>query len=166
MANVAFHLSRDAGFARMEIDDVAAKYQLPDLRPALSDYVSRTGDRESFVSIIGGRRTSHEGCQLPFNQLEVWTRARLQGKMYHHPHDNLPPQTVNVSPPSSTSPQGSCSDAVLVNTDCTANWPYSGLRGMCCLADISYLISIRACCHSIVSHHAHHSSSSQQSCSC
>jgi hypothetical protein len=94
------------------------------------------------------------------------TRAQLQGKMYHHPHDNLPPQTVNVSPPSSTSPQESCSDAVLINTDCTTNWPYSGLRGMCCLTDISYLISIRACCHSIVSHHVHHGSSSQQPCSC
>lgn len=64
----------------MEIDDVAAKYQLPDLRPMLSDYVSCTGDSESFVSSIGGHRTSHEGCQLPFNQLEVWTRVRLQGK--------------------------------------------------------------------------------------
>ena len=68
MANVAFHLSHDAGFVQMEIDDVAAKYQLPDLQPALLDYVSHTGDSESFVSIIGGHCT-------PFNQLEVWTRV-------------------------------------------------------------------------------------------
>ena len=127
--NSAFHLSRDASFTRMSIDDAASKYQLPDLRPALSDYVSRTSNGEGFVSLIGGRRIAQVGCELPFDQLEIWTRVRLQGRAYHYPHEVLPPEMVNASPPSSESPHGS-RDTVVVNIDLTAKWPQSGLLGV------------------------------------
>jgi hypothetical protein len=126
--NSAFHLSWDACFTRMSIDDAASKYQLPDLHPALSDYVSRTGNGEGFVSLIGGRCIAQGGGKLPFDQLEIWTRVRLQGKAYHYPHNVLPPQTVNASPPSSEYPHGSC-DSIVVNIDSTAKWPQSGLHG-------------------------------------
>jgi hypothetical protein len=158
-ANVAFHLTRDPGFARMGIDDVAKKFQLPDLRAALSDYISRIGGSEGFVSLIGGRRVARDGCELPFEQLEIWSRVRLQGKSYHYPHDILPPQTVNVLPPTNTLSHG-CSDAVLVNLDPTANWPHSGLHGMSSFTYTQYLGSlssyfIRACCCTASSHYAH-----------
>ena len=112
----------------MSIDDAASKYQLPDLPLALSDYISRTGNGEGFVSLIGGRRIAQGGGKLPFDQLEIWTRVRLQGKAYHYPHNVLPPQTVNASPLLSEYPHGSC-DSIVVNIDSTVKWLQSGLHG-------------------------------------
>ncbi|RDB30301.1 hypothetical protein Hypma_007131 [Hypsizygus marmoreus] len=125
--NTAFHLTRDPQYKRMLIDDAATTFGLPDLRLALSDYLHRTNMSDNgFITSIGGRRTSHE--ELPFTHIQVWTRVRLQSKAYHHPHRPLPPKTINASPPSDTWPLG-CYDGVLVNTDPSQVWPYSGIQG-------------------------------------
>jgi len=143
----------------MGIDDVAKKFQPPDLHAALSDYISCIGDSEGFVSPIGGHHVAQDGCELPFEQLEIWSRVQLQGKSYHYLYDILPPQTVNVLPPMNTLSHR-CSDAVLVNLDPTANWPHSGLHGMSSFTCTQYLGSlssyfIRACCCTASSHYAH-----------
>jgi len=58
--NVVFHLSRDPSFSRILIDDAATKFALPDLRPALGDYMiwlaGQSGSREVYNRTIGGWR--------------------------------------------------------------------------------------------------------------
>ena len=128
--NVVFHLSRDPSLKRMTVEDAAAMFDLPDFRPALGDYMIRLAGQkgEPFIKTVGGRRYSHQGCQLPFTHIEVWNRVRLQSKSYYYPHDPLPAQTINAYPPSAEWPLGRY-DPVLVNNDLSEEWPSSGLRG-------------------------------------
>jgi hypothetical protein len=72
--NVVFHLSRDPSFKQMTVEDAAAMFDLPDFRPALGDYMIRLAGQngEPFIKTVGGRRYSHQGCQLPFTHIEVW----------------------------------------------------------------------------------------------
>lgn len=126
----AFHLTRDPPFKRMLVDDVALMFDIPDLREALSDYIQRTQSSCSHhTTVIGGRRVSAKGCILPFAQLEVWKKVRLQSKSYHAPHSPLPAQTVNASPPSGQWTHGR-HDIVIANMDPFFEWPYSGLQGI------------------------------------
>ena len=127
--NTAFHLARDPSYRRLLVDEVSQMYGLPDLRPALSDYLQRTsGGRETYCLDIGGRRLSPENCPLPFSYLDIWTRVTVQSKSYHPPHRILPPQTINAGHPSSASRPGAY-DSVIINIDPTKDWPSSGLNG-------------------------------------
>ena len=133
-SQVAFHLTCNPSSKQLLIDEVAAKYKLGDLRPALGDFLRRMEvepicDQKSFVETIGGRRLSQDNCLLPFTHLEVWECVRLQSKSYFFPHNTMPPQTVNASPPSSANPLGNV-DAVIANIDSTCEWPSSGLNGV------------------------------------
>ncbi|KAF9455600.1 hypothetical protein BDZ94DRAFT_1362207, partial [Collybia nuda] len=106
---------------------VADHFNLPDLSGALADYISlgnTTGD------VVSGRRVANQDSpQLSIiKALEVWTKVRIQNYAYHPPHDVLPAQTVNASPPSRDWPAGR-SDAVIINTDPTKVWPLSGFEG-------------------------------------
>jgi Plavaka transposase len=129
--NIAFHLTRDPSYKRLSVDEASQMYCLPDLRPALSDYLHRTaGGHETHCLDVGGRRLSPENCPLPFSYIEVWTKIYLQSKAYHPPHPILPPQTINAGPPSSPSGLGHY-DSVIINIDPTKDWPFTGLNGKC-----------------------------------
>jgi hypothetical protein len=127
VASTAFHLTRDSPFKQMLVDDVASMFRLPDLRPALADYLQRLKSHDSGLS-IGGRRMATPESPLPFDKLQVWPRIRIQTKAAHYPNDILPPQTLNVSPPSKEWPHGRY-DKVLVNTNHQLVWPMSGMNG-------------------------------------
>jgi hypothetical protein len=113
---------------------------------------------EEFITTVGGRHIAREDCQLPFSHLEVWTRVRIQQRSYHHPHDVLPPQTVNVSPQLVAWPHG-CYDAVLINTNRAMAWPHSGMSGM--FEPIIVFLrcqahsNLRAHCCATLTHYAH-----------
>ncbi|KAG6908908.1 hypothetical protein DXG01_002789 [Tephrocybe rancida] len=126
-SNVAFHLTRDPNFKKIKIEDVMKKYNLPDLRGALYDYLEQI-KTSSWVCSIGGKRIGHKDSYLPITHLNVWTRVRLQQKAYHYPHEVLAPQTLNAQPPSDAWPLGYY-DAALANTDQTKEWPSSGIHG-------------------------------------
>jgi hypothetical protein len=108
LKNVIFHLSRDPSFGRKTIDDVATKFSLSDLRPALGDYMIWLAgqSQDVFNRNIGGRRHSPQSCKLPFTHVEVWNRVRLQTKGYHSPHAPLPAHTINAYLPSTEWPLG------------------------------------------------------------
>ncbi|KIL54380.1 hypothetical protein M378DRAFT_182564, partial [Amanita muscaria Koide BX008] len=124
-ANTALHLTRDPTMT-MSIEDVMTRFNLPDLRRALADFLSRVNNKGSFH--IGGRRTSDINSPLPFDNLQVWTKVQVQNRAYFPPNCILPPQTINVSPPSGSWTYG-WSDVVLLNTDDSKVWPHSGLEG-------------------------------------
>ncbi|KAG6912400.1 hypothetical protein DXG01_014878, partial [Tephrocybe rancida] len=94
-SNVAFHLTRDANFKHMSVENVMEKYGLPDLRDAIAGYLS-SGSR--WISSIGSglpARPNGEKRTPLVTHLNIWTRVRIQQKEYHYPHNNLPPETVN-----------------------------------------------------------------------
>jgi hypothetical protein len=126
-SHVAVHLSRDPSYKRLPVDEVAQMYNIPDLRPALSDYLQRIANEQGPLD-VKGRRLSQANCDLPFSHLEVWKKVYVQSKAFHYPHIVLPRQTINTSPPSRSSPLGQI-DNVIMNIDSTKEWPFSGLSG-------------------------------------
>jgi hypothetical protein len=96
----------------MSVEEVANKYRLPDLHRAIVNYLSQPNN-----DVLGSRhQVSNNSLPLliSLKALEVWTKARLQNYAYHSPHDILPPQTINASPPSELWPSGHL-DAVIIN---------------------------------------------------
>ncbi|KAH9165648.1 hypothetical protein EDB89DRAFT_2116030 [Lactarius sanguifluus] len=124
--NTALHLSRDPTMKAMSVEDAMAKFNLPDLRGALADFLVRFDAGDPIQ--IGGRRVANRNSSLPFQNIQVWTKLQLQGRSYYAPNRVLSPQTVNASPPSESWPCGR-SDVVLFNIDDNKVWPYSGLEG-------------------------------------
>ncbi|KAF9528315.1 hypothetical protein CPB83DRAFT_767151 [Crepidotus variabilis] len=125
--NVVIHLLRDPPLKWMTVEEAASTFKLPDLRPALVDYLARL-QSDGFVTTVGGRRLARQDAHLPFTHIEVWKKIRIQSKAYHHPHTQLPPVTVNAEPPSSAWPQGRI-DSVILSMDSTQKWPKSGMNG-------------------------------------
>ena len=111
---------------RLAIDDVMSRFNLPDLRGALADFFQHGGNNSPLVR---GCQTANANTQLPFDYIHIWTKLWLQNHAYHTPHNILPTQTVNASPPSE-SWTFSHSDVVLVNIDPSHVWPSSGLEGI------------------------------------
>jgi hypothetical protein len=128
--NTVFHLTRDPSYKKMMIDEAASKFNLPDFRAAIGDYMIRLAGQqgEPFIKMVGGHRHSSQGCTLPFTHVEVWNCVQLQSKSYHTLHDLLPAHTINAYPASSEWPLGRF-DSVLVNNDPLKEWPLSGLAG-------------------------------------
>jgi Plavaka transposase len=125
----AFRLNRDASYKLMTIDCVAETFGLPDLRPAIMYYLQRCADGEQHIRSIGNRRPGFSPSQLlPFNNVQVWTRVRIQTVSFFPPHRALAPETLEAEPPSTRHPNGKY-NSVLVNTDPTFNWPKSGISG-------------------------------------
>jgi hypothetical protein len=125
--DTALHLARDPTMKTMTIGDTVSKFDLPDLRGALADFLDRVKSGQPLK--IGGRRAADANSPLPFDHLQVWTKVQLQNRSYHTPHHILPPQTINALPPSEAWTFGRC-DAVLINTDNNKVWPRSGLEGV------------------------------------
>lgn len=126
----AFHLTRDATFKRMNVNDVATMFGLSDLRPALAYFIRRltlSKNKESTFA-IGGRRPMLDPMHLPFGQLEVWSRMRIQPKSVLNPGSIVAAQTLCASPPSKEWPLDRYGCA-LVDTDPSMHWPASGLQG-------------------------------------
>ncbi|KAJ3491611.1 hypothetical protein NLJ89_g11320 [Agrocybe chaxingu] len=134
--NVVFHLSRDPSYKRLAIDDVAKEFGLPDLRPAIADYITRlssnSGALISHAATVGGRCLAKAGCSLPFTHLEVWKKVRLQTTTHHYPHHILPSIAVNASPPSDAWPHGHFDQAIF-NVDAEQEWPKCHLIVDVCL---------------------------------
>uniref|UniRef100_A0A8H7XWZ0 DUF6830 domain-containing protein n=1 Tax=Psilocybe cubensis TaxID=181762 RepID=A0A8H7XWZ0_PSICU len=135
--NVVAHLSRDASSKRLHIDEVASIFKIPDLRPAIADYVSlinkesnprQTNSRGYHIKGITGRRVSPPGCPLPYSKLEVWHKVRIQSTAYQYPHEILEAVTLNAYPPSNKHPFGYF-DSAIINVDESEEWPRSGLQG-------------------------------------
>ena len=128
---------------------VAEIFNLPDLHGALSNYLNHEGPFHSFRC----QRRCLPDVHLPFKDLHVWFRVRLQQKSYHDPSSALSTFSVHTHPPDDKWKYG-CYDAVILNLDQVAKWPLSGLWGM--FHPLHFvLLSIfhRSCCCPCPSHH-------------
>jgi len=74
----AFQLNFHPSLSSVTVDEAAIKFKLPDLRPALADYINRSRELRSPVLRIGQRRSSPPDAMLPFTHLRVWYSVRMQ----------------------------------------------------------------------------------------
>jgi len=127
---VAFNLAYDPSIHRISIDEVAEQFGLPDLRAALADFLcyEKVCGVDSVHPIGGGPRRSLENAELPFKNVQVWFKLRLQVTDIHT-NTILPVQTILACPPDGSWPYGRY-DSVVVNTDSAKVWPASGLQGL------------------------------------
>jgi Plavaka transposase len=133
--HTALHVSRDP-MMRLSVDEAMKKFNLPDLRCALADFLVQSNYEDSIV--IGGRRMAAVDTQLPFDELQIWIKVQLQNHSYYAPYNILPSQTVNASPPSGTWTSGR-SDIILFNIDPSKIWPQSGIEGVFMEASESFI---------------------------
>jgi len=123
--STAFCLNRHPDILQLTVDEVAAKFKLPDLRPALADYIRHARDLQLSTFKIGQRRFSPTNADLPFSHLQVWYSARVQVRSTDST-DTTVPRRVCAEPPSSAWPFGRY-DTVLISNGST---PGQGLHGM------------------------------------
>ncbi|KAF8547550.1 hypothetical protein OG21DRAFT_1490136 [Imleria badia] len=127
-SSTAFHLNREPSIRHMSIDDAAQKFDLPDLRGALGDYVNCEGAFAQNFHVFGGPRRSSHDAELPFNELRVWYKVRLQQKSYHDLSTLGLAFTVHAHPPCWPWKYGHY-DGALLNIDKAHAWPSSSLAG-------------------------------------
>ena len=121
----AFQLNRKPSLKKSTIEEIAIKFKIPDLRPALANYIHRTRDLGSTLLKIGQRRASPPNADLPFTHLYVWYSVRVQTRTTDATGTTAP-QRLCALPPSEGWPFGRY-DTVLLS-DGTPPGP--GLGGM------------------------------------
>jgi len=154
---VAFNLAYDPSIRRITIDEAAEQFGLPDLRAALADFLchKKVHGVDSVHPIGGGPHRSLENAELPFKNIQIWFKLRLQVTDIHT-NTILPVQTVLASPPDGNWPHGRY-DLVVVNTNNTMAWPASDLQGSVSshisMDSIHMSSLIRTLCCAALSHH-------------
>ncbi|KAF8213514.1 hypothetical protein K438DRAFT_1902566 [Mycena galopus ATCC 62051] len=130
-SSTAFCFNRSPHLRRVSIEEAATLYNLPDLRPALGDYLHRLQDpRSPETAVIGGRRRSCDDCDLPFTHLEVWFNVKVQVRTPHQ-FDCRPlaAQNLQAQPPNrETQWHYGCYNTVLLCNDQRSEWPGKGFR--------------------------------------
>ena len=134
--NTAIHLAYDPSIRRITINDTTEKYDLPDLRSALVDFLNREkAYGPDIVHPIGGQRRASSASSLPFNEVQVWFKVRVQNTEFDDPGVVVPAQTLLCSPPDEIWSFG-WYDTAIFNVDPASRWPESGLKGLCTICTI------------------------------
>ncbi|KAG1902222.1 uncharacterized protein F5891DRAFT_1186802 [Suillus fuscotomentosus] len=124
-----FHLAYSPSIRSIAVDEAAVKFGLPDLRPAIADFFHRHGIHgQHYVHPVGVGRRAGPDVQLPFDNLQVWFKLRLQDTDFHDSSTIQPAQMLNCTPPCDAWPWGRF-DTVLINTCAGFSWPASGFQG-------------------------------------
>ncbi|KAI5980659.1 hypothetical protein EDD15DRAFT_2187253 [Pisolithus albus] len=121
----AFHLATKPSL-RMTIDDATVLFKLPDLRPAIGEFLQRAQNHSNHpVSGV----TSQDLCYpLPFDRIQIWYKICIQQFLYHKAQNVDAPQTLRVLPPSSDHPHG-LYDTVILSPGPDSDWPRRGIEG-------------------------------------
>ncbi|KAG1865025.1 hypothetical protein DFJ58DRAFT_714811 [Suillus subalutaceus] len=124
----AFHLAYDLLRLNISVDDAAIKFGLPDLRPAIADFLRREDTHgRDHIHTIGGARRAGPTTPLPFDKLQVWFKLRLQDTDFHDISIIRPAQTLNCAPPSDPWTSGRY-DTAIINNKARCVWPTDGLH--------------------------------------
>ena len=123
------HLNCNPSSKQMTIDKAAVVYGIPDLCPALMDFIHHyTPTSPATVYSIGAQHTTAAHVNIGPMRIQVWFRVQLQSRNFHNAGKVLPLQFINACPPCDDWPLGFY-DPVIINTDGTKIWPQSGLNG-------------------------------------
>ncbi|KAG2737634.1 hypothetical protein P692DRAFT_20883352 [Suillus brevipes Sb2] len=128
--HTALHLAYDPSIRKITVDEAANKFALPDLRPAIADFLQQEATYgHGHVHVIGGPRRAGPTAILPFNKIEIWVKIRVQERDLYDAHIVRPAQTLNCAPPNDPWTLGRY-DTVIVETGASHMWPSSGLSGV------------------------------------
>lgn len=125
-STTAFHLSTKPSL-RMTVDDASALFGLPDLRPAIWEFLQRV-QQGSTNHPISGVTNQDLRCPLPFDRIQIWCKIRTQQFLYHDGRNVDSPQTLRAFPPSSDHPVG-LYDTVILSSGPDSDWPRGGIEG-------------------------------------
>jgi hypothetical protein len=120
----AFQLNYCPNILSATVEEVASMFRLPDLRPALANYIHRARDLCAPTLKIGQRCSSPLDAELLFTHLQVWHSVRMQMQT-SDAEGVTDPQRVSAAPPSSDWPFGRY-DTVLISNGAE---PGPGLGG-------------------------------------
>jgi len=96
----AFHLGYDPSIWSITVDEVVIKFGLPDLRPAIADFLQHEATYgHQHVHSISGPRRAGSTAVLQFDKVQVWFKIHLQEMDFHDTHTIKPAQMLNFVPP-------------------------------------------------------------------
>ena len=121
----AFHFASKPSL-QLSVDEASVTFNIPDLRSALWEYLSRLPNVSSHL--VSRVRTQEQNCTLPFEHIQIWHKVCVQQMYYYESQTPDAPQTLRALPPSTTKRHG-VYDAVIVNAEPESNWPRCGLEG-------------------------------------
>ena len=81
--DTALHLTRDPTMKTISIEDAIEKFNLPDLRGALADFLTRLDNNDTFH--IGGRRIGDRNSLANFSMPQFTQMALPKGHTVHPP---------------------------------------------------------------------------------
>ena len=122
----AFHIANKLSLS-MTIDEAATLYGIPDLHPAIWEYLQCVQHCTDDYP-VSGVRTSDLHCPLPFDHVQIWYKLRVQQFLYHDGNRVDTPQTVRAYPPS-RGRSHELHDAVIMSPGPESDWPQAGLEG-------------------------------------
>ncbi|KAF9231959.1 hypothetical protein BU15DRAFT_90780 [Melanogaster broomeanus] len=125
--SVAIHLNYDPSVRRISVDDAAQKFSLPDLRGALADHFHNERTSGHFHALSQQRRAPVD-AQLPFQDLQLWYKVRIQQKAFHDPSLVRPAFSIIAMPPGGQYTYGRY-DAAILTVESSQHWPSSSLNG-------------------------------------
>ncbi|KAG2148856.1 hypothetical protein DEU56DRAFT_730116 [Suillus clintonianus] len=129
IGRTAFHVGYDPSIRSISVDEVAIKFSLPDLRPAIADFLQREATYgPQHVHAIGGPRRAGPMTVLPFDKVSLWYKIRLQETNFHDGCTIRPAQTLNCAPPSDPWILGRY-DTAIIETTAGSSWPSGRLSG-------------------------------------
>jgi len=112
---------------RMSVDGASELFQMPDLRPAISEYLYHSARGEAHK--VSGHRQATAHCKVPAAGLQIWSKIQVQQGTFHDSGTVEPPQTLIISPPSQHNVSGTY-DFAIVSPTADSDWPLNGLSGM------------------------------------
>ena len=124
----AFHPSWDPSFKQMSINEVAEKFGLLDLHAVLVDFIHCYLPSYPAPYLIGGWLSVADHFDIESVKIQVWSSIHLQLKLFHNMDEVIPLKLINACPPCEDWPLG-LYDSVIVNTNRSKTWPWSGLAG-------------------------------------
>ncbi|KAG2149239.1 hypothetical protein DEU56DRAFT_729272, partial [Suillus clintonianus] len=128
VGRTALYLAYDPSIRNISVNETAIMFNLPDLRPALADFLHHEVTSGHHIHVIGGPRRAGPDAELPFNKLQVWFKIHLQEMDFHDVHNICPAQTLNCAPPSGPWTPVHY-DTVIIQTNAEQSWPTSDLSG-------------------------------------
>jgi hypothetical protein len=108
------------------VDSTTELYELPDLKPAITDYLDC--HHPNFTHMIGGRRQAVPDCQLPFHHIQIWCKVRIQLYSSYNLKTLLPSKGLQAFPSTVKWPFDQY-NSVVVLSDRNKDWPQNGLHG-------------------------------------
>lgn len=139
---LSYRLTQTPHTPSTTIDDCAKVYGLPDLRPAMADYISFLDPAKQKKYTQNHKCVAPPTAPLPFQRISCWKYFRLFLCTVQNDRLLAPPTTVQALPPSDKLPHGRCNCVLVYDNDFAAA---TGLWGMFYFeAELEYILTCGA----------------------